>query len=228
MVLLRIFLVCCSMFAGYANADLVGTWSIANSQTIKISYKDDNHIRMDVGNGTYMLIAGDKAYSVLNQGGQLMAMDLAAMSGMMKTFGGNVKQQVEANIKKYDPASVKFSKTGRSEQVAGFQGEVYQVTIDGPSGPEKAEFVASNDPDVIAFQNAFITMSGRMMKVLSSQKAVGSFNQAATLIAKNKMGGLLRYGKEMTLVGLKNTPVDSAAYELPKNAVLMSIPGLGN
>lgn len=221
------FFILFSLIATTAQADLVGTWSVADEQAIKIYYKDNNHIRMDVGNGTYMLVLKDKTYSVMNQGGQLMVMDMAAMGGAMKAIGGAMAGQVDERAKEYDTSTAKITKTGRTETVAGYKGDVYKVSVQGPNGLETAEFVTSNHKDIIAFQKAFMTISERMAKSFLSEDTMKGFKETASLFEKQQAGGMLRYGNDMILTKLENKGLDSGFYNLPKNAIVMSLPSFG-
>ncbi len=221
----KLLLACVLMVPGFSFADLVGTWNVSSGQTITVHYKDDNHIRMDIDQGAYMLILGNKAYSVTNQGGQRMVIDLDSMGGMMQAYGSMINQQVEDNFEKFDPAAIKISKKSKRETVAGYKGTVYEVTIPGPKGAKTEEFVASNNPRVIKFQHAFIAMSEKMMKLMASDQSLDHFNHAVELVVKKEMGGLLRYGKDVKLGSLKEVNVDPATYRLPKNTMMMSIPG---
>ncbi|MCG8668982.1 MAG: DUF4412 domain-containing protein [Pseudomonadales bacterium] len=213
------------MISASAQADLVGTWSVANSQTFTVYYKDNNHIRMDVGNGTYLLIQGEKTYTVMNQGGRLMVMDLAAMGGAMQAYGGGMHQQMQQQVSQYDPSSVKYENTGKKETVAGYPGEVYQLTVNGPQGKEQAELVLSKHKNVVTFQRAFMSLSQKMAQSMMSRDTLNSFNDAAKMAEVKNMGGMLRYNQQMRLQSLEDKAIDASFYALPKNAMMMSIPG---
>lgn len=210
-----------------AFADIVGTWQVSNGHPVTVYYQDDNHVRMDVGNDTYLLVIGDKAYTVMNQGGQKMVMDMAAMGGAMKAFGGMAMQQAEAKASAYDPDSVAYGKTGKTETIAGYKGALYEVSIKGPGGLEKYEFVASNHQDVIQLQKAFQIIGERMAKTLMSKDTLAGFNRAAEMAESQNIGGMLRYGNEMVLKSLENKDLPAEVFLLPKDAIQMSIPSFG-
>lgn len=210
-----------------ANADLVGTWQLSNSNPVKVYYQDDDHVRMDVGNDTYLLVIKDKAYTVMNQGGQKMVMDMAAMGGAMKAFGGMAMQQAEAKARAYDPDSVAYGKTGKKETIAGYEGELYEVSVKGPNGLEKYEFVASKNKDVIQLQKAFQLIGQRMAETLMSKDTLAGFNRAAEMVESQNIGGMLRYGNEMVLKSLENKDLPAEVFLLPKDAIQMSIPSFG-
>lgn len=210
-----------------AQADIVGSWKVADNQNITLYYQDDNHIRMDVGHGSYMLIIGDKAYSVTNQGGQKMVMDMAAMGSAMKAFGGSAIKQAEDKAKQYDPDSVSYKKTGKQETIAGYKGSVYKMSVKGPKGVETEEFVASQDKDVVLLQKAFMTMSQRMAQSVMGKDSMESFNRAADMAEAKNMGGMLRYGKQMVLQSLENKDLPDSTYAIPKDAMMMNIPSFG-
>ncbi len=215
------------LFTLSAHADLVGTWQVTQGQPVKVYYQDDDHLRMDVGNDTYLLIIGDKAYTVMNQGGQKMVMDMAAMGGAMKAFGGAAMQQAETRAQSYDPASVAYGKTGKKETIAGYEGELYEVSVKGPNGLEKYEFVASRNKDVIQLQKAFQMIGERMAKTLMSKDTLAGFNRAAEMAESQNIGGMLRYGNDMVLKSLEKKDLPADMFLLPKDAIQMTIPSFG-
>lgn len=215
------------LFSTAAVADVVGSWGVGQGNAIKVYYKDDNHIRMDVGNGSYMLIIKDKAYTVVDQGGQKMVMDVDAMGSAMKMMGGMAMQQAKSQIDQYDPESVQYKKTNRTETIAGYKGTVYQVSVKGPKGIETSEMVASNHKDVVTLQKAFHKISQRMAQSIMDKSALDGVNKAADLAAEKGIGGMLRYNQEMTLQSLQNKDLPDEIFQLPKGAVQMSIPSFG-
>lgn len=223
----RLYFLVCLILSNIAQADLVGTWQVSNGSPLTVYYQDDNHLRMDVGNDTYLLVIKDKAYTVMNQGGQKMVMDMAAMGGAMRAFGGMAMQQAEAKAQSYDPASVKYGKTGKKETIAGYSGDLYEVSVKGPRGIETYEFVASTDKDVIQLQRAFLTIGQRMAQTLMSKDTLAGFNQAADVAESQGIGGMLRYGKDMVLKSLERKDVPDTVFQLPADAIQMMIPSFG-
>ena len=213
--------------SGFASADIVGTWQVSNGTPVTVYYQDDNHLRMDVGNDTYFLILKDKTYTVMNQGGQKMVMDMAAMGGAMRAFGGMAMQQAESKAQSYDPESVKYGKTGKKETIAGYQGDLYEVSVKGPRGLETYEFVASNHKDVVQLQRAFLAIGQRMAETLMNKDTLAGFNQAANAAEQQGVGGMLRYGKEMELKSLESKDVPDTVFQLPKDAIQMTLPSFG-
>ena len=221
-------LLCCTLsLLTSAHADVTGKWSISNSEAVKVYYKDDKHMRMDVGNGTYMIVTGEKVYTVMNQGGQKIVMDMDAMGGAMQMMQGMVNQQIEEQVTQYDPSSIKYTKTGRKEIIAGIKGDVYQVSVMGPKGLEKSEIVTSNDKSVIMMQQAFQKISQRMAQSMLSRDAMSGFNQAAEMAKSKGIGGMLRFQQAMVLKSLDTKSLPDSLFQLPKDATLMSIPGFG-
>ena len=98
-------------------ADIVGTWKTGNGETLTVSYRDKNHIRMDAGAEGYMLVSGDKVYLVSQSDGKWMAMDMDEMAGMMKLFG-----QKPPHTTGESAGETRFEPTGRKETIAGYEG----------------------------------------------------------------------------------------------------------
>lgn len=214
-------------FFNLSYGEVVGTWKVEGSTPFKVYYKNDKRLRMDVGNGTYMLVVDDKAYSVMNQGGQLMVMDMSAMGGAMQAFGGMAMGQAQSQAEKYDPNSVTINKTGKTEVIAGIKGDVYKVTVKGPNGMETTEFVASTNKEVVTLQKAFHLISQRMAQSMMNDKMLAGFDRYTDMVEERNIGGMMRYGNHMTLQSVANEDVPDTLFEIPKNATMMSIPGFG-
>ncbi|MDX1695128.1 MAG: hypothetical protein R3208_15280 [Ketobacteraceae bacterium] len=215
------------LMMGAAYADVKGTWQVSNGHPVTVYYQDDDHVRMDVGNDTYLLIIREKAYTVMNQGGQKMVLDMESMGGAMKAFGGMAMQQAEAKANAYDPDSVAYGKTGKQETIAGYKGDLYEVSVKGPNGLEKYEFVASTHKDVVQLQKAFQIIGERMAKTLMSKDTLAGFNRAAEMAESQNIGGMLRYGNEMVLKSLERKDLPADIFLLPKDAVKMMLPSFG-
>ncbi|HEY0664269.1 MAG TPA: hypothetical protein VGD18_06650, partial [Thiobacillaceae bacterium] len=132
-----------SLSAG-AFADTVGSYLLSSEkskQTMTISYKNDQAIRMDVGQGSYMLVNGSKVYMVTNQNGEVTVMDMDSMP----------KFAMPPPVKQAANGTAKVTKTGRTETIAGVKGDVYEILVDG----KKHEAVVSNDKRVHGLQKAF-------------------------------------------------------------------------
>lgn len=188
-----------------AAEDIIATWKQADGETIKVSYRDDSHVRMDVGDG-YVLLTGSKLYSVAREDGQQTVVDMEQAMGMARAMG--------MGQPKTSACAANYADTGRSETVAGYAGKVYEVTVTGCGMDKpKDEAVLSSDPDVVKAGRAWAAIASRMARLSGASGA-----DASHLVAGGGKGGLLRYGQDITLVALAKKSLAASHYELPKGA----------
>jgi len=120
-----------------AQADAYGVFEMPGQTRTEVYYQDDDHIRINAGQDGYMLVSGGKVYSVMNQGGKKVAMDMSQMGKAMAQFSqGNNSSDDNA------PEDVEIRKTGKTETVAGYEGHVHEVSINGRT----LEVVLSDNP----------------------------------------------------------------------------------
>lgn len=118
-----------TLSAGSAAADIVARYAMGK-ETLVLSYRDDQHIRLDRGQLGYSIINGDQAIAVLQQGGARIVMSVDQIGGII-----NGSQQGQAaHIP--DSKAVSLRPTGQFSDVAGIKGRVYTAS-DG-----RAEFLA--------------------------------------------------------------------------------------
>lgn len=94
---------------------------------VRLAVRDADHVRMDTSQDGYMLVRGEKVYSVSkDDSGKWMVMDMDQMGkmtsgGLAGFFGGGND----------DPKAYKatYVKTGKSESIAGYTGAVYNVKV---------------------------------------------------------------------------------------------------
>lgn len=213
-------------FPALSLADVVGVWAMKGGGQFKVSYKDDAHIRMDVEGGNYVLMAGAKTYMVMNQGGNLMAMDMDQMSGMMQSLGGMMNQQMGQVAKDHSAEDVSFKKTGKTETVSGYKGDVYRVEVKTARGVEAHEMVWSNHSDIANLQKAFAKMGERMAKIVQNPEMTKGMNFANQQVKLMGAGGALRYDQDMVIQSVEKKSVPNSAYELPPGTSIMQIPAI--
>jgi hypothetical protein len=212
----------CLTTTGAAWADLVGTWKTEDNNSLKISYRDKNHVRMEAGQDGYILVSGDKVYMVNRTKGKWQAVDMDEMSGMMKMFGKG-----DLNAKSGEHYRPRFEPTGRKETVAGYTGEVYLVTYaDGSGGKQEQEMVMSDHPDVKKLNEAWVSLASRMAQMTGKDMAEAL--ESATKEAREKgYGGILRSGDEMVLEKIEKPSLKASYYQLPAEAELVHMSGMG-
>jgi hypothetical protein len=200
-------------------ADIVGTWKTEDNQALKLSYRDDNHIRMDTAPDSYILVCGSKAYLLNRVQGKWQASDLDQMVAMMKQmFGkGDLDPQALAEVKP------RFEPTGRTETIAGFKGEVYEVTYTGADGKEEQTEVAlCKDPDVKRLNQGWSSLASRLAQMLGRDTAE-ALKQATKASMEQGLGGMLRTGNEMVLQSLEKPSLSASHYELPPGVEMVNM-----
>lgn len=117
----------------------------------KLEWRDRMNLRIDTGEeASYLLVHKGEAYTIMEEGGAVRVVELAAMRQMMQSAGGKGLQgdtfgSVDA-----------VEATGASEEVAGFTGKVYQVTTtDGSGKTSVEEWVVTDDPLVREMTHAY-------------------------------------------------------------------------
>ena len=206
--------------AAGADADLVGTYESGGGRdkhTMTIYYRDDQNLRIEMQEGAYMLVTGPNVYMVQNRGGRTSATDMDQMGAMMQKSGIGGAQAAPA-----DHGDVTFNKTGRTETVAGYKGEVFEVISNG----EKIEYVGSNDKDIVALNRAFLVMGKRMSRSFGRDTA--GMDAAVRAAEAEGMGGMLRAGDDMRLTSVTKKDVDAGFYKLPPNTVIEAVPDMGD
>lgn len=204
-------------------ADIVGTWKTGNDQTLKVSYRDTNHIRMDVGAEGYMLVSDEKVYMVTRSDGKWTAMDMDEMAGMMKLFGQKAPDKTGRSV-----GETRFETTGRKETIAGYEGEVYRVIYTDSSGKaSEQEVVLSNHPDVKELNQSWIALASRMAQIMD-RNAADELKHATQAAREQGIGGMLRSGEDMILQNLKRTSLKASHYKLPKGVQMVAMPDMGS
>ena len=108
-------------FASNVQADIVARYAIGN-ETIVLSYRDDQHIRVDRGQLGYSIINGDQAIAVLQQGGARVVMNVDEMGGII-----NGAQEGQA-LSVPEASTVSLSPTNQFSDIAGIKGRVYTAS----------------------------------------------------------------------------------------------------
>jgi hypothetical protein len=83
-----------------AQADVQGVYSMQGGGSMKISYKDENNIRIDMMKDSFVLISKDSTLMVNKTPGQgWMAMDMAKMGGMAQAMGEKQSRNTWSDLK---------------------------------------------------------------------------------------------------------------------------------
>lgn len=208
--------------ANLACADIVATWILRDGALSKLSIRDDQHVRIDTNEkDTYMLLTNQKVYMVRKENGQWSAFDMDQMSGILQRFAKDTKPAGSQSRQQ------KFTDTGRYETIAGYKGKVYEVEEkDSVGKTQKEEIVLSRDPDIIKIHQGWIVFAARMAQMLG-QDSARRLDQSLKAAKMEERGGMLRYGKDMTLRSVEKPALTMAYYQLPAGARMMEMPAMG-
>jgi hypothetical protein len=216
---------CCTALS--AQADTTGVYALQDegkkdAGTMTIQWRDAQHIRYDMqgkkaDESGSLLLLGEKFY-VLTPQGEVMDMDM--LGGLVGALGAATKPKVA-------PSMPDFKATGRSETVAGLNGEIYQWN----DGKHRGETVLSTDPRAQRLSMAMERMGDHMEKSFADTQASKSYRQMRNS-PELRDKGILRaqeaQGGEMRLVRVDEKPIADAQFTLPKKAGAKAMPGLPN
>jgi len=206
----------------FAASDIVATYQYQDGNTITIVTRDSHHVRMNTSQSSYMLLRDDKIYSISrDDSGKWMVVDIGqqmkAMSskGFSNFFGS-------ADTREQEKCSADYKKTGRTEKIAGYTGNVYIVDIkQGNKLISSDEVVLSTSSDLKKINAGWAALTLKMGQTMNKDMAE-SIDQAD----KAGYGGILRYGNKMKLTSLKKTALEASYYEIPDNAQVMNMEGM--
>ncbi|WP_294041348.1 hypothetical protein [Thiolapillus sp.] len=172
---------------------------------------DAGHTRMNMpmesqqGSG-YMLFRDGKVWMVANVQGQTMVMDVARMRAGHPATGGAALQQ----------EFISARPTGQKARVAGFSGEVYELTWKETGQTRSDKVVLSEDPVVVEYSNAWLGMAEGMAAAMGHKMK----NSISGYLRKEGLG-MLKMGDSFEVVSIKPGKVDARRFNLPKSTFQM-------
>ncbi len=208
----RALFVLAAVLTGAAHAEIKGTYALHDGQQLNLYYRDDTHMRASIGDDKQLVVKGNETWVLKRQDSQWLAINADSVGGLLRNFA---KNSADAQ----DAGPVQLRSLGRKETVAGYTGDVYEVS----SGDKTFEVVLSDNPDVITLTNGWRHMAQKIAQNLN-QKDAKRLQQALEAIPKEK-GGLLRQGDRLTLVAL-DKKIKSSDVDMPSDAQVMQLPKL--
>lgn len=200
-----------SLLWGAALAGGSATWS-GGGQSMHIDWRDADTVRMNTSASDYMLVRDGKAYMVSNRGGQPMVLDWDAMRSMI---GAAPVPKTQGPVG--DDALVSMEATGRTETVAGIEGEYYRITYRDDGVEKSREVVLSDHPLAVEMTQAWFTT---MQAIAGSVGGEGSIDFEFA----NRELGMLRSGDDFRVTEISGETPPAGDFELP--AEPRSIPGM--
>lgn len=203
------------LFSAISHGDIVARYALGE-ETVVLSYRDPQHIRLDTSRGGYSLISGDRAVAVINQGDRQMVMDVDQMGAVLKAFR-NKPDTAEV------PSSeqVTVTPTGERREIAGIKGRVFVIN-DG-----------KRDYSVVLTDHDLVVTAGEAMAKFFRRFANSMKNdQGARLLALEKVyrdqeyRGLLQAQGGLKLLAIAEEERPGDFYRAPASAVSFTMPGL--
>lgn len=180
----------------------------AEQTTMTMTWQDANNMRINFADdsNTYLLMRDGKAYTISQEDGETLVMDMASMGGMFKAMG----QAMNKDHKNGDPfGSIdSVTATQQSETVAGIKGKVYNMTWTEPDGTQQSgKAVLTSDPLTVEMTQAYINYMGAMLgsdHVRAYQEALPSNDT-----------GLLQMADQFYVESIRATDPAASLFELP-------------
>ncbi|MDO8861857.1 hypothetical protein Q6D67_09105 [Haliea sp. E1-2-M8] len=201
--------------AGPASADIA---QVVNAEGDKMTFEyQGDQLRIDMNKDkNYMLVRGEEIYAVTDNDGEIMVIDVKQTLSMF----GNMAQSAIPDMAAVNVESLEA--TGRSETVAGIQGEVYKLTYTDQEGKrQQSDLVLSADRRAMGFRDAVHRMASTLSSMLAQQ---GTHDRLQAQLAAQNLG-VLRYGEDMRVTAITETQVADARFVLPAEPTDLS--GLG-
>lgn len=193
-------------------------------QALDISWSGDGHVRFDPEQGgTYMLVRDGTLYGVTDAGGMgPMVMNLSSLEGMAGPGGADDAgaQSPGIGIERAETV-VSIEPTGRSETVAGFDGELHQVAwVDADGEQHIDNAVLTDAPLAVELADAFSTLAA------TTQEGEVDPRQLAV---RERGLAILRYGDSYTVTALSGEGRPEGAFVLPAEPtdLLGTMQGMG-
>ena len=201
----------------------VGTDGTSERNSMEFEF-DGNRMRMNIPStsdtSAYMLLRDGQAFTVINQGGQPMVMDMSTVGQML---GGMMDQSV--NVGSEVNGLFSLEDTGRSETVAGIAGRVFMASYTDADGRSQTdEIVIGNHPQLREFSQTMSEWARTIASSFGNDAANMSHDESMALVY-GKGDGILRFGDSYRVASVSDVSIVSSRFELPANSQQM--PNLG-
>lgn len=179
-----------------------------------VAWENESKARIDLpGKGGSLLMRDDKLYSIQSRGNRTMVMDVAAMAGM---FGEAMRDRMggegpSTSTGPQEAAEVEsIGATGRSEVVAGIQGEVYEIRWRDEDGQLHTDQAVLTDNPLVLELQAVMEEFGRTWAEAMDLDHSGTMHKA---LSDRGLGSLRMSDTQLTEIS-GDSPAASA-FELP-------------
>lgn len=153
--------------------------------------------------GAYMVVRDGKGYSVSNQGGQTMVLDMSSLQEMGQ---GDDKKGTGMGSSEFQALDL-LEATGDSETIAGIEGEVYAIEWTDQQGEShRGTIVLSKDSQARDLTVAMRTAAGAM--------GAAETDPLSEAVLERDMG-VLRFDDKFELVSISGDAPAASEFELP-------------
>jgi hypothetical protein len=184
----------------------------SSSHSMSFDYLNENTARMDVvlsGNhngSSYHLFRDGKVYGVYTMNGKTTVVDVSSMKGLRNMMSRSNPNAATSQIK-----ILELSSTGKVENVAGIEGDVYQIVWrDGKGKLHDETAVLSGDPRAKEWTTHWLKASNKLQLAILGK--VPESNVSDRLKKEGK--GLLRLGNSIKVTSLTQSR-NNNQFELP-------------
>jgi hypothetical protein len=198
---------CCVVSTGAAAAGVATVHT--GDRTLTVSFQGGD-ARVDVSGVQrgYLVLRGDKVYSVMQVNGQPLVLDAQSAAGML---GGGPLHTSPDMIR----SLTHIAATGAHESVAGRAGDVYTVTyVDAQGRTRKGRGVLGPQPEVRELTQVLAHMAVLLQRA-GQQPAQGTEQVLAAL--KQRGMGLLAYGTQFRVEKISTVAPAPGTLDLPAN-----------
>jgi hypothetical protein len=145
--------------ASFSSADIIARYTMG-SETMTLSYRDDQHIRVDSGSQGYSIINGDQATAIINRGGAQVVINVDDMAEVI----ASAQQGHSLNIP--DSHAVSLKPTQEFSDIAGFKGRLYLAG----DGENTYRTVLTDSPEVIQASDALREFFRRFASAMKNER----------------------------------------------------------
>lgn len=193
-----------------AAADITAVYAMAGGEQLRVEYRDAANFRIGTDSRNHQLMLDGRLYAVAQ--GQVI--DVDKMSRQIKAVGAETfLAGVLGNATADVPTDVSMRPLGRKETVAGQTGEVYEAVARTANGEQRADLVVTRNPDLTAVQNALLKVAKEAVAAVGAESS--AYTRPLQQVEQQRLGGLLRYGKQLKLVSLDRAPIPDGRIAMP-------------
>jgi hypothetical protein len=199
--------------SGVAHAELKGSYALdSGRQKLDLYYVDDQHMRANLDDENQIVMKGSDVWILKRQGTQWLAVHADQVGALLKAAKG--KHQIP------DLQPVTLKATERRETVAGFPGRIFEAT----SGDKSGDVTLSDNNQVLALTNGWRKLALKLSEYLGAAQSA-QLQQVLNSLPTSGMGGLLRQGDQLALLGV-DTKVKAADADFPADTRMVELPKL--